>query len=214
MLAGRSRCEDCDRPLRARELVPIVSALVSRGRCARCGAPIDALHGRVEATGAALCATAFATQPPLAALAWSVFGLLLLPLAILDLRRFWLPDALTAPLAAVGLLAGGWATGVPTLARVIGGVAGFGVLWALGALFRRWRGVDALGGGDPKLAGAIGAWIGWSAVPALWALAGLAGLVLLLFARQAGDIRRQPIPFGTALALAAWPAWAISPAVV
>ena len=210
--AGRSRCDGCRRTLRAAELVPVLSGLWSRGRCRRCGASIDPTHSRVELLSAGLCAAAFATQPPLTALAWSVFALLLLTLAILDLRLLWLPDALTRPLVGLGFVAGGLATGVPTTARVIGGAVGFGVLWALAWGFERWRGVRALGGGDPKLAGAIGAWIGWSALPALWALAGLAGLTLLLLDRpRTGEVRRHPIPFGTALALAAWPAWWISP---
>lgn len=195
------------------ELVPVLSAWVSRGRCVRCGASIHPLHGRIELTSGALCATAFALQPPAIALAWSVFGLLLLTLAVLDLRALWLPDVLTASLAIAGLLAGGVATGVPTLGRVMGGVIGFGTLWGLASVFERLRGVRGLGGGDPKLAGAVCCWIGWSALPALWALGGLAGLVLLLldWRKRVGAIRHHPIPFGTALALAAWPAWWISP---
>lgn len=210
---GRSACDGCGRTLRAKELIPLVSAWAAGGACRRCGQAINPLHGRVEAASAILCAAAFATQPPLAALGWSVFALLLLTLAILDLRELWLPDALTAPLAAIGLIGGGVATGVPTLPRAIGGVAGFAILWALAAGFERVRGVRALGGGDPKLVGAIGCWIGWSALPALWALAGLAGLTLLLLDRRAvtGSLRAHRIPFGTALALSAWPAWWWSP---
>lgn len=197
------------------ELVPVLSAWVSRGHCVRCGAPIHPLHGRIELTSGALCAAAFALQPPAVALAWSIFALLLLTLAVLDMRALWLPDAFTVSLAIAGLLVGGVATGVPTLGRVVGGVIGFGTLWGLAWMFERLRGVRALGGGDPKLVGAIGCWIGWSALPALWALGGLAGLVLLLLDRRGrvGAIRHHPIPFGTALALAAWPAWWISPTV-
>ena len=206
-LGGRSACDNCGRTLRAWELVPVISALAQRGRCRRCGATIDPLHLRMELASAGAAAATFALQPPLAAAAWSVFGLGLLTLAIFDLRAFWLPDALTAPLAIAGLLAGGLATGVPTLDRVAGGVAGWASLAALGWLFRRVRRIDALGGGDPKLAGAIGCWIGWLALAPLWALAGLAGLVLVGLERGGGPLRTRPIPFGAALAVAAVPAW-------
>ncbi len=206
---GRSRCDGCGRTLRPRELVPVVSALLLRGRCAGCGAAIAPLHGQIELASAAIGAVAFAFAPPLAAATWTGLGLTLLTLAALDLRSLWLPDALTLPLAAAGLLAGGLTTGVPTLDRVVGGAIGWGALAALAWIYRRWRGVEGMGGGDPKLCGAIGCWIGWTALPALWTLAGLFGLLLLL-ARRHGSTP-QLIPFGTALALAAWPAWALSP---
>lgn len=206
--AGRSRCDGCGRALRAWELVPIVSGLALR-RCPRCGAPIHRLHLVVEGASAAMGATAFALAPPLAAVAWSLAGLLLLTLAVLDWRSLWLPDALTTPLAMAGLLVGGLATGAPTLDRVIGGAAGWTVFAALAWAFRRVRGVDGMGGGDPKLAGAIGCWLGWTALPALWTLAGLIGLGLALVRRREakGTGDSLLVPFGTALALAAFPAW-------
>ncbi len=209
VVGGRSRCDACGRTLRVRELVPVVSALVLRGHCAGCGAPIAPLHGRFELASAVIGAAAFGFAPPLGAVAWTLLGWLLLALAVFDLRSLWLPDALTGPLAIVGLLAGGTATGVVTIDRVIGGAVGWSALAALAWLFRRFRGVEGMGGGDPKLGGAIGCWIGWSALPALWTLAGLAGLALLV-ARRRGE-RPELIPFGAALALATWPAWAISP---
>ena len=49
VLRGRSACDGCGRVLGVVDLVPMVSALVQRGRCRSCGAPIDPLHGRVEA---------------------------------------------------------------------------------------------------------------------------------------------------------------------
>src|SRR3546814_19018121 len=45
---GRSQCDGCGRPLGARDFVPLLSAMLMRGRCRRCGAPIDPFHGRVE----------------------------------------------------------------------------------------------------------------------------------------------------------------------
>lgn len=207
--SGRSRCDGCGRTLSAWELVPVVSGLLLR-RCATCRAPIAGVHTLVEIASAGLCAAAFALAPPIAAAAWSVAGLMLLTLAMLDWRGLWLPDALTLPLAIGGLIAGGLASGVPTFDRVIGGAAGWAVMAALGVVFRRLRGVEGLGGGDPKLAGAIGCWIGWTPLPALWAISGLLGLGLALL-RPRPDEGPILVPFGTALALAAWPAWWLIP---
>lgn len=179
-------------------------------RCVTCRAPIAGIHVGMEVASAGLVATAFALAPPIAAAAWSVAGLLLLTLAVFDWRDLWLPDALTLPLAVVGLLGGGLASGAPTPDRVIGGAAGWATLALLGVAFRRLRGVDGLGGGDPKLAGAIGCWIGWTPLPALWALAGLVGVVLAI-ARPKPAGGPLLVPFGTALALAAVPAWWLTP---
>ena len=62
-LLGRSRCDGCDRPLGALDLVPLLSALLLRGRCRRCGAPIDPFHSRVELTSALVGAVALALMP-------------------------------------------------------------------------------------------------------------------------------------------------------
>ena len=125
---GRSRCDGCGRTLATWELVPVVSGLLLR-RCSTCATPIARLHTGVEVASGCLCAAAFALAPPVAAAAWSLAGLMLLTLAVFDWRGLWLPDALTLPLAIIGLLAGGLASGVPTLDRVIGGAVGW----------RRWR---------------------------------------------------------------------------
>ena len=98
-LAGRSRCDGCDAPLGARDLVPLLSALRLRGRCRRCGAPIDPFHGRVELASALIGALALAVIPGISGWLWALFGWLLLPLALLDARHMWLPDPLNALLA-------------------------------------------------------------------------------------------------------------------
>src|SRR3546814_15174638 len=59
---------------------------------------------------------------------WALLGWMLLTLAILDWRHFWLPDALTLPLAFLGLTIGLWSTDVALIDRIIGAVAGYGAL--------------------------------------------------------------------------------------
>ena len=93
-----------------------------------------------------------------------MFGWLLLALAALDVAEFWLPDALTGALALAGLAS--IAVAPPDWPdRLIGGVAGFASLWLIGFAYRRLRGREGLGGGDPKLLGAIGLWVGWAMLP-------------------------------------------------
>lgn len=199
-MAGRSSCDHCGRPLGAAELVPIVSAMVAGGRCRSCGGRIASLHFQVELIAAALAAAALALQPNVQGLALAVFWLLLLAPAILDARHMWLPDRLTAVLALAGLLLGGIATGASLVERLAGGMAGFLALALLAAAYSRLRGREGLGGGDPKLLGAIGLWTGWIALPAILLIASLCGLALAL-ARRSDMADRMP--FGSLLAAAA-----------
>lgn len=200
VLAGRSSCDTCGRRLSPIELVPVLSAALSGGRCRACGAPIAQLHMAVELIAAGLAALALAIQPNLSGLALAVFWLLLISPAVLDARHYWLPDVLTAAVAIGGLALGGLATGVPLLNRVAGGIAGFAILGALALAYAKLRGRTGLGAGDPKLLGAIGLWTGWAALPFILVIASVGGLALALAQRRQASDR---MPFGTLLALAA-----------
>ena len=209
VLRGRSQCDGCGGTLRPRDLVPLVSALALRGRCRDCGGAIDPVHGRIELAGAVIGAAAGFVAAGPAAFAGAVLGWLLLALAALDLRHWWLPDRLTVTLALAGLASG--AAGVmPDLGeRAIGGLAGFASLWLIGAGYRLLRGREGMGGGDPKLFGAIGLWLGWRMLPGVLLLASVLGLGWVAWRAIRG--RRMgaadALPFGALLALAAYPAW-------
>lgn len=209
VMRGRSACDTCGATLTPRELVPVLSYVVQRGRCRRCGAPIDPWHPGVELGGVAIGVLAGFSAPGWDGGAGAVFGWLLLALAALDVRAFWLPDRLTGLLAVAGLAAG-FAGVAPALdERLIGGIAGYGSLAAIAWGYRRWRGRDGMGGGDPKLMGAIGLWLGWRMLPAVLVIASLIGLGVALFARARGAkvTADMPLPFGALLAIAAYAAW-------
>ncbi|MDB5681781.1 MAG: peptidase, partial [Sphingomonas bacterium] len=170
VIGGRSQCDGCGRTLRVWELVPLVSALASRGRCRSCGAAIDPRHWQIELGCAVLGVISGLAVPGPVGVAGAVFGWVLLTLAALDVAEFWLPDALTGTLAAAGLAT--IAVAPPEWPdRLIGGAAGFVSLWLIAFAYRRLRGRDGLGGGDPKLLGAIGLWVGWAMLPFVLLLA-------------------------------------------
>ncbi|MFV0625598.1 prepilin peptidase [Sphingomonas sp. ac-8] len=210
-LVGRSACDGCGRTLRAVELVPAVSFLAQRGCCRSCGARIAPSHLVVELLGLAIGVAAGLAAPGWAGVAGAVFGWLLLGLGAIDLRAFWLPDPLTAALALLGLAVGFTGLAPSLTDRLIGGVAGFGVLWLVAAAYRRLRGRVGLGGGDPKLFGAIGLWLGWRALPGTLLLACVAGLGVVLVARLAGWrlAAVDRLPLGTLLAPAAFGMWVL-----
>lgn len=199
-MAGRSRCDSCNRELSVVELIPIASWLHTRGRCRSCGAQIPRLHLWVEVIAAALAAIAVTLQPTGEGAALALFWVLLLAPAMLDARHQWLPNPLTLVLAIAGLLVGGMATGTLLADRLIGGAAGFLALWLIAFAYRQSRGREGLGAGDPKLLGAIGLWTGWAALPAILLIAALAGLAVAV---AQGRSKLDRMPFGTSLAGAA-----------
>ena len=210
VLRGRSRCDGCGRTLAPRDLVPILSALIARGRCRSCGARIDPAHLIAE-VGAALIggAALWLTPNLLTAGLLATGGWLLLTLALLDARHHWLPDALTLPLAALGLTLGDWVLPASLPDRLIGAAAGYGALGLLAFAYRRLRGRDGLGLGDAKLLGAIGAWFGWALLPLVLLVASVAGLgwAMLLSLRGRAIDRGTALPFGTFLCCAVLPAF-------
>ena len=208
-MGGRSACDSCGRSLAWLELIPLLSYVHQRGQCAACATPIDRTHPAIELSCALAAGAAMAVAPGWIGATGALFGWMLITLAVLDLRHFWLPDRLTLVLAATGLLAG-LADGSITYAdRMIGGVAGFAALWAIAWTYRKMRGREGLGGGDPKLFGAIGLWLGWQMLPLV--LLGASGIglvaVLTLMLQGRAVAATMRLPFGTLLAAAAFLAW-------
>ena len=209
VVRGRSRCESCGETLGVRDLVPILSYVLVRGRCRKCGAEIDRRHLAVEVGAALIGLTAIAAHPLPVAIFTALFGWWLFLLAALDVEHHWLPDRLTLPLIPAGLAVGWLGIGPPVEPRLIGALAGFVSLALIAWAYRKLRGRDGLGGGDPKLFAAIGAWLGWSQLPFVLLGAGLIGLgVILVMGLRGRDVAATDrLPLGTLMALAAWPIW-------
>lgn len=207
---GRSACDACGKPLNIVDLIPVLGFAVRRGRCRQCDAPINWRHPAIEIAAALIGAAALAAAPGYAGFAGALFGWMLLAAGAIDAEHFWLPDAITLPMAVLGIAAAALAP--PDLAdRLIGLAAGFGSLWLVAAGYRWLRGREGLGGGDPKLFGAIGAWLGWSALPFVLLLASLAGLGAVATAMLRGQAisATTRLPFGSLLAVAAFPVWLV-----
>ena len=131
---ARSRCPACLQVLRARDLVPVVSWVIRRGRCAACAAPIDPRFLVLEAGSALLAAGVVAVHGVGAqAVLLAVGAVAVLLAALADIERMRIPDRLTVPLAVLaivgvvstasgevppGLLLG-WSIGVPALLALL-----------------------------------------------------------------------------------------------
>jgi leader peptidase (prepilin peptidase)/N-methyltransferase len=203
-LGGRSRCASCAAAIGLLELVPVLSFIVLRGRCRRCGAAIPGRHLAIELAAAAVVVGALWAGD---AVAGSLLGLGLLLLLVLDVEHFWLPDVVVLPLLGLGL----WLGLGDFSDRAIGAGLGFAGLWLVAAIYKWRAGRDGLGGGDPKLLAAIGAWLGWAALPLVLLGASVLGLALVLVDRLRGRAvaRDTMLPLGALMAGVAWPLWVL-----
>ncbi len=127
----------------------------------------------------------------------------LLTAATIDLETGLLPDALTLPLLAAGLLVNGWAVLTPWQAALAGAAVGALLLWIPHRIYRVVAGKAGVGAGDFKLLAAIGAWLGWAPLVGVVFYAALLAAALGLLLLGVGRSKpQQTLPFGPMLAAA------------
>ena len=131
--------------------------------------------------------------------------LVLLYLAYFDLRTFRLPDIITLPLIFTGLLFNSLLNQGFTSFQdsIIGAILGYTGLCLLNLLYRALKKQNGIGMGDAKLLAALGAWLGWQALPGILLMASLSGLIggiiWLLWNKQN---HHAAFPFGPFLVIA------------
>ena len=208
LVSPRSACPNCAHTLSALENIPILSYIWLRAKCSACGAGISVRYPLVEALSGALGGyIAWHFGVAWAAIAFMIFAWAMIALAFIDLDTFYLPDNMTLLLLWLGLVAHALQL-LPqlkvTLAdAVIGAAAGYICLWSVFWLFKLATGKEGMGYGDFKLLAAIGAWLGWKALPLVILLSSLVGAIIgiaLIVLRRQG--REVPIPFGPYLVVA------------
>ena len=215
---GRSGCRSCGRALGARDLVPVVSWLCALGRCRYCHVRLGWFYPGIEL--AALGVVLWAAAVSSGWLFWASCGLgwTLLALAVIDHRKFVLPDVLTLPLVPAGVAVAGLIDPALLPHHLMGALAGFAGFAGVGWCYGRLRGRDGLGLGDAKLLAAAGAWVSWVGLPSVVLLAGAAALALAFAgaAVRGGGLPAadRPIAFGPYLALATWLVWLHGPVVI
>jgi len=216
-----SHCPVCDTPIAWYDNVPVVSWLVLRRRCRRCGTAIPWRYPAVELLSAllwVLAAYLFGPTVQTAAAIFFFYMLLILSFIDLDLRR--LPNGLVGLLFGVGvvgvlisqltsvavlpLLNGGdGVLGQPVVAASLGALTAAGVTLGIALVYERVRGQQGSGMGDVKLLAAIGLYLGLYALLALF-LANVIGAVWGIVAARSKDasLREVSVPFGPFLAIA------------
>lgn len=222
LITPRSRCPSCGHMITALQNIPLLSWIFLRGRCANCGAAISWRYPLIELLTAILTAVVawrfgFGWESAAAILmTWS-----LLAISVIDIDHQIIPDSISLPLMWTGLfmslfhpLAGSEVLFVEPRSSIVGALAGYLCLWCVYQLFRLVTGKEGMGYGDFKLLAALGAWLGWQALPLIVVLSAfvgaLFGIALMVFARHD---RNVPIPFGPYLAAAGWIAMLYGPQI-
>lgn len=194
-----SRCTKCDRALRPAELIPVLSWLLQRGRCAQCGTPVGVRYPAMElVTGIGFLWIYNRYGLSAHAVLYAAFFVVLHLLVAIDFEHFIIPDSLQWALAILAVPH--YFLSSLNLQELLAGAAlGGGIAAALHYGYRWWKGHDGLGFGDVKLMAVAGLWLGATPLVPFLFFSGLTGIATALVWRALG--RGRFFPFGPALAM-------------
>lgn len=226
IVSPSSHCPRCREPIKFYDNIPIISFFILRGRCRRCGQPISWRYPGVEILNA-LFYVWIVREFGLAGEAFllMVFCSALIVITFIDFGHQIIPDTITLPGILVGvsiapiymsalneplpfdlghLIPHASPHLISFLNSVIGMLCGALPLLIIGWIWEKLRHIEAMGGGDVKLMGMVGAFLGWKGALLtimIGALVGsVTGLSLIMLKRHQMD---KVIPFGPFLALGA-----------
>jgi leader peptidase (prepilin peptidase) / N-methyltransferase len=237
VVSPRSACPECHTPIAAYDNIPVLSWLILRARCRRCGARITPRYAVVELICGLLFLQAYLQAGlSLAAVKACVLCFLLVGLTFTDAETHLLPNALTLPGLALGLLFSLF-TLVPgpaykffplhfatppsvlqvdlqlawrsLLNSLMGAAIGAGALYGIGWVYLKLRKVEGMGLGDVKLMGMVGAFLGPMLTLFVLCTASLLGGaygLFLLLAVFRNRLVRYRVRLGSEASVRAWQA--------
>lgn len=227
-LLPSSKCPKCNSGIKPWHNVPIIGWIMLGGKCASCKEPISWRYPTIEALTGLLFLIVFMKFSLTAFLPIAlVFVSVMVALVFIDAEHMILPNVVTYPLLIFALLVriiypitfghvfsdttqaplivmqGQPAWLVSFVGALVGALIGGGSLWLIGELWKRLRGVDAMGMGDVKMMLGVGALLGWR-LSLLTIFAGaLSGAVIgiIVLSRQKDKNLQTQIPFGIFLGI-------------
>ena len=224
-----SACPKCGTSIKPYDNIPVLSWLLLRGKCRSCSSPISIRYPAVEFLTAILFVLVYwdTGLTPLLPV-YLVFVSAVIALIFIDAEHMILPNVITYPLLIFALavrlffpilfaqnyfsdtqffpatyLVGQPSWFVSLFGAVLGALVGGGSLWLVGAIWKRLRGVDAMGLGDVKMMFGVGALLGWRLSFLAIFLGAFAGAVIgvAVIARQKERDLQTQIPFGIFLGI-------------
>ena len=224
-----SACPGCGKPIKPYDNIPILSWLLLGGKCRNCKQPISARYPAVELLTAVVFTVVFWQVGLTAFLPVAlIFAATMLSLVFIDAEHMILPNVITYPLLVLALLVRiifpiffgaafftditqspvnalhGYPVWVLSLVgALLGALAGGGSLWLVGEIWKRLRGVEAMGLGDVKMMLGVGALLGWRLTILAIFLSAFAGAIIgiVVIGRQKDKDFQTQIPFGIFLGI-------------
>ncbi len=227
-----STCPRCGKPIPWYALLPVLGYLILRGACAHCKKRVSPRYPIVEAlTGfltvlvvfryatpleilSQITGNSYSATPYFTNLRFQVYGEIVtalwilytgIALSLIDLDHRILPDVITLPGTAVGIILGSLSPTLGLIGSLLGVVVGAGGIFLIAKTYEIVRNREGLGFGDVKYLGFIGAVVGWQGVIWVIAIASIVGAVVGL---AVITVKKKSLtfalPFGPFLALGAF----------
>ena len=225
-----SHCPRCGKAIRWYDNLPLISFLLLRGRCRHCHGSISVQYPLVEGVTALLSLLLFMRfGPSLQYVIYFAFAAALVVITVIDLYHQIIPNVISLPGIAAGLLAS-WFLPNPALLdgllrgllfqagrigvnlsnhaafvdSLLGILLGGGSLLLVIHLYYWLRKAEGMGGGDVKLLAMVGAFLGWKAVVVTIIFSSFIGSIVgvVLMVRKGKDLK-YAIPYGPFLSLGA-----------
>ncbi len=203
VVTGRSFCLSCEKKINWYDNIPLISFILLKAKCRNCSASIDIKYFLIELISGINFLIIFHffgfTYESLFLVILNVFFIIIY---FIDLKHFIIPNELTYPLIALGFLK----TFIiktnffifPNYKdSLIGGVAGYLIIWLIIYLYKKFKNIEGMGLGDAKLLAAIGFWFGWICLPFILFFSSFIALLINIpsLINKTKDLKTK-IPFG------------------
>ncbi|PKN17110.1 MAG: prepilin peptidase [Deltaproteobacteria bacterium HGW-Deltaproteobacteria-6] len=200
-----SRCPACHHPIRFYDNIPIISFILLRARCRDCGEKISWRYPMVELITGLLALLLFMKYGlTLIFLVYFIFTAVLIIISFIDLDHQIIPDILSLPGIPVFFILAVFVVKVPWMEAAIGLLVGGGVLFTIAFVYELITKREGMGGGDIKLLGMIGGFLGWKSLIFILLVSSLLGAVvgIAVMVIKKQDMK-YAVPFGPFLSAAA-----------
>ena len=219
-----SHCTKCNYTIDWYENIPLISWIFLKGRCSKCNVNISLIYPAIELiTGFLFVLNNYALNLRLAigpqfltiVSGW-IFISILIIMAILDIKYFWLPDAISKLGILIAIILsvflkiryGNLTSDLFIIETVLAAFSGYFIFKFISAIGLMIYKKPAMGKGDAKLAALLGSWLGLKGLLlCIWLaffFAGIFGLLGLISKKINKD---QKIPFGSFLSLSGLLVW-------
>ena len=208
VVSGRSYCPKCENKIAWYDNIPIISFFLLRGKCRNCKTSISIQYVIVEAINIiSFVAIYYFFGISITTILLMILSLSFLIIFFIDLKHFIIPNVLTFPMMFVGFIKSfdpNLHSLFPNyLNSLIGGLLGYGIIWAIIYFYKQVRKKEGMGLGDAKLLAVVGFWFGWVSIPFVLFCSSILALLWVVpdLIKKSKKLTSQ-IPFGPYIILA------------